>query len=233
MAIFLYNLNMNYYEEKLEELQKLIGNDKQKALELINEELKMPYIPEKYEAQFIALADELEFELRGDAKVTQLTREEILEYLFSNDKVKVAAAIDSLRDQNIRTYLNDVERWLFINADDSIGQAIIFEILVEQQIDKNISFGDTVLNPVKTGDLMSQKEIKKAFEVIINSEEQPQIQESAIQELQFYILKTFPNFPKDGKTLAIDLMDIIKSLLNNENQFDGKKLEIYNIIKQK
>ena len=59
---------MNYYEEKLIKIKELIKNDKKEALSLLNEELKMPYIPEKYEANFIKLANDLEFDLKSDNK---------------------------------------------------------------------------------------------------------------------------------------------------------------------
>lgn len=224
---------MNYYDEKLLQIKKLMKKDKSKALSIINKELDMPYIPEKYEASFISLADELKFELNKDSNEQQLPKEKIINYLFSDDKFKIAAAIDSLRNINVRTILKDIEKWLFLNSADPVGQAIIYEILVEQEIDKLISFGNIQINPFKNGEIMKQKEIEKSFKKILNSNETPQIQESSIEELKFYILKTFPNFPESGNLLASELMTVVKSLLENKNDFSGFQLDIYNIIKQK
>jgi len=101
---------MNYYEEKLIEIKTLIEVDKEKALAMINEELKMPYIPEKYETQFIKLADLLKYELNEGAGIKSLGKEEIIEMLFSDDKLKMATAIDALRNQNIRSFINEIEK---------------------------------------------------------------------------------------------------------------------------
>ena len=166
-------------------------------------------------------------------KKNQLSKEQIIDYLFSNDKFKVASSIDALRNINIRTLLSDVEKWLFLNPNNSLEQAIIYEILVDQQIDKEIYFGDIKLNPFKNGEIIKNPEIKNAFKTILESNETPQIQEVATEELQFYILKTFPIIPKNGHLLAKELINVIKSLLENKNNFTGIKLDIYNIIKQK
>ena len=224
---------MNYYQEKLIKIKNLIKNDKKRALFLINEELSMPYIPEKYEIEFLSLAEKLEFDLKDNKKVTKLSKDEIIEYLFSDDKMKVAKSIDALRSINIRILLNDIEKWIFLNPQKSLEQAIIYEILVEQEINKTISFGNIRINPVKDGLIMDQREIKVSFRTILDSNESPQIQEAAIEELKFYILKTFPQIPKNGSLLAKELMSVIKSLLENKNHFSGYQLDIFNIIKQK
>jgi len=121
-----------------------------------------------------------------------------------------------------------------MNPDDNIGQAIIFEMLVEQEIDKDIKFKDIILNPYKEGSMIEKAEVKKAFKVIIESDETtPQTEVAAIQELKFFLLKTFPNIPTDGNSFGENFLDVILDIYEGKNEFTNDKLDIFNIIKQK
>ena len=96
-------MSKNYYEEQLEKIIKLIKKEEYKiAYDLIEDELKMPYIPEIYEVKFIDLLNNVKSELLNDNISHSVPKDVALDYLTSEDEQKEAMALELLRDHNLR-----------------------------------------------------------------------------------------------------------------------------------
>ena len=102
-------MDKNFYEEKLENISKLMNdNDFAEARRLIEEELKMPYIPKKYEGRFIELLNDIKLKTMDDKKVAMtLSLDVALEYLTSEDEERELIALEVLSEHNLR-YCKDV-----------------------------------------------------------------------------------------------------------------------------
>ena len=100
----------NYYEQKLKEIEKLKNTDCSKAFSLLIEELKMPYIPQKYETAFHQLYKEIKPLLNEqNVSAKQINHGTILSFLNSNEYDKIAIAIDNLKNINLHKITNELQ----------------------------------------------------------------------------------------------------------------------------
>jgi hypothetical protein len=134
---------MNYYTEVLNKIQDLVNNNKQnKAYDLINHELSMPYVPRDYEVKFNQLKKEVEqMILNSDVdkiKKTHFDKLTIFTILKSEDNPLAPIALNQLRELNLNNSIEDINE-IFKNSEikNSI-KVVILEYLVEQNININI-----------------------------------------------------------------------------------------------
>ena len=121
----------NYYETTLAKLRAYMAQkDYFKALEIISEELKMPYMPKDFEE-----------ELRESQRIIQkalqkgegeLSSEEIATYL-KGDSYKQFLAIKSLEKLNLRDYLDMIRDYLVFDGDEK-AKTVLVALLIEQEI---------------------------------------------------------------------------------------------------
>lgn len=127
----------DYYQDKLNEIKQLIKlQDYQKAKFLLDDELRMPYIPQVYENQFNQLDMEVCQALNPQSTHKQYDESQLLDML-SNPDEKALAAINYLRSSNIRNYLDVVKTYLGNNPHYLLRSQLI-EILIEQDIHESL-----------------------------------------------------------------------------------------------
>ena len=225
----------NYYEEKIAEIKTLKVKNPIKAFSLLLEELKMPYIPRKYEIIFQTLYKELKPLLnKKDVANLQINQETILDFLNSKDYQKNAIAIDNLKNINIHLIFNDLEKWIKEKDHDyqyNLHIALIYENMAEQNINKDLVIKNIKINPFKNGSIFVNKEIKNAFSFLLNSfEKEPQLQNVVISEMEIYFLKTFPIFPTNGEKLAKQFVNVIAFLFQKKVKLTLEEKKILEII---
>ena len=144
---------MNYYEELIEKIRKLIDEEKyEQADRLIINELEMPYIPKEIEGKLNHLYRELQY-LNPVQK--RMKDEEIERFLFSDNDHQLLA-VSELDHRNLREYIPLCEKYLssdcFRNA-----RSLLIDSLIAQQIDhifhcctgdENISFNPSAMKRV-------------------------------------------------------------------------------------
>jgi len=119
-----------YYQELLSKVNDAIDNGKYDfALELINDEYKMPYIPSDVEEQLKILKNDINYYLNN---VKTMNEEEILAGLKSNKKIQIKA-IDNLCKLNLRNYLYEIQLF-FESKPDLLIQALLIDSLINQEI---------------------------------------------------------------------------------------------------
>lgn len=123
----------NYYETCLKEIKNLISESKEtEALEMVEVELSMPYIPEAYRSEFESLRDQLMIKPMSQAAFfTNI--DDIKEALFSNQSQK-AKALLSLENMNLRPYVEDLIELLRSNHLDDVVKRTLVMISMDQEL---------------------------------------------------------------------------------------------------
>ena len=132
--------NMNYYDETLEKIEKLLSENKEdEALLIINDELRQAYIPKDFEEKLFKYKDSFQKELVKKS----LSDDEIIEYL-KGPKEKQLIAVSLLDKKNLRDYVDVCNAYLsgdgFINA-----KVLLIDSLIRQEIGDDISFNNNGL----------------------------------------------------------------------------------------
>lgn len=126
---------MGYYDELLVSIESLINKqDFENAKKLIDDELKMPYVPidienKLYEFRKLCLSDKSlnhNFDLN------------LLEEYLNGTKEQALIAINQLSKLNIRNYLDIIITFLNENEDDAL-KGILIDIMIEQHINESIT----------------------------------------------------------------------------------------------
>lgn len=132
--------NMNYYDETLEKIEKLLNENKEdEALLIINDELRQAYVPKDFEEKLIKYKNSFQKELVKKS----LSDDEIIEYL-KGPKEKQLIAVSLLDKKNLRDYVDVCNAYLsgdgFINA-----KVLLIDSLIRQEIGDDITFNNNGL----------------------------------------------------------------------------------------
>ena len=206
---------MNHYEEKIKNAKELIKKgDLKIAYDILDEEMKMPYVPKIYEEQFIEIMNNIRVDLIGESSVHLVPRDVALEYLTSGSEEQEAMALEILREHNLRYDVqilkNVLESW---GPEKQILKAFLFEILAEQEIDVDINFNGLKLNPRINGSILENKLVEETMKLIPKYfEKNPTSESLALEEFQRFLLLTYPAVPEDPKMFAWNLSQVIKSM---------------------
>lgn len=130
---------VSIYLSVLKELEEY-----EEAIDIVVEELSMPYIPYQYESLFNAAYDELllakqEANALIETKTTIFKEEEIERVLtnFTNEDL-LYMAIDQMQSMNIRALLYCIRPFLLNPDAPSLAKSLIIEILIDQQVDEEL-----------------------------------------------------------------------------------------------
>lgn len=160
---------MNYYDELLANIDKLISESKdEEALSIIQNELNLPYVPREIEEKLNKYLSKINVAKTG---LKSLTDDEIIEYLSSGYEHQLLA-IDALNKKNLRDFIDVCENYLkgdgFINA-----KALLIDSLIRQEIDcvftyvnngSFIEFNPAKLNPEdETEDFIKCRDILQDY----------------------------------------------------------------------
>lgn len=129
------------YLTSLKELEEY-----EEAIDLLIEELSMPYIPYQYESLFNAAYDEIllakqEANYTLEAKNQIFSIEEIAVLLDKEDcnEDLLYMALDQLQQLNVRLIVPALQRFLLNPQKHSFAKSLIMEIMIEQQIDEEMT----------------------------------------------------------------------------------------------
>lgn len=128
---------MDYYEMLIERLKRLLQDENYtEAYAILDEELRMPYIPYRYvdhlEAMFIQCKQELQIENR----VKKYQSEDIETLLFGSVD-EACMACELLRESNVRNYISIINQYLRDKPHYMI-RTLLIEILMDQDISEEI-----------------------------------------------------------------------------------------------
>lgn len=153
------NKGKNYYSEIIEKINNSIKKKKyDEALDLIVEEMSMPYIPMEIEPKLSMLFRKVSLLIEDKMVETKyrtlLKEEEIIESINSDnpEPIYLELAINSLKKINIRNIIKELKLYLSNPEKNDFIKAMILSELVNQNYDKEIKIiknkKETRLKPI-------------------------------------------------------------------------------------
>ena len=117
---------MNYYEKMLENISSLIESSPEDALKIIDDELKVPYVPH----DILEKLKEYKSKINITRKEFNLNIDTINEYLHS-DEAKQCIAVEELSKLNLRDYEDTVSDFLLSSG--SLRAKVMLMIALHDQ----------------------------------------------------------------------------------------------------
>lgn len=123
---------MNYYDDILNKINELIkNNDINKALSIVEEELRAPYLPKDFNENLLSIYDNFH------KNNTFIMNDEMIEDFLYSTNEKQLIAVDQLNKKNLREYIDLCNEYLtskgFINA-----KVLLVDSLIRQEIGEEI-----------------------------------------------------------------------------------------------
>ncbi|ATZ20225.1 DUF3196 family protein [Mesoplasma lactucae] len=230
---------MNFYEERLLELQKLIDqNEIEQALKLINEELSMPYVPKDFEDDLIKLRTRILVEKINNEE-HHLSSDKIFSLIKSDqtDLVEKVGLVKQLEESNLRKHISELQDLLNSDLTNEVKMMIIY-LLNQQGINNDFNYKKNSktlkINPM-TFDFQTQEMVPLETIKLIDDELgsfSPQLVEMGKQIMVSLYGKLFPIQNEiDCAILAKAIIKIVYELndlpYNSNNGLDENKINEY------
>ncbi len=112
-----------------------------KALNILDEELAMPYIPMEYDQIYRTIVQEVAQEVAPEYKPPQMSEDEIKELLNKRpiDEKFLDAAI-SLKEKNIRNYLEEIKNIISDSSIPNVCKVVLLMGLKGQEVSLDLDF---------------------------------------------------------------------------------------------
>ena len=173
------------------------------AIDLLIEELSMPYIPYEYDSLFNTAYDEIllakqEANYLSDQKESIMSIEEIGRILSSdttNDDL-LYMAIDQLQQLNIRLILPTITEYLRSNH-HPFSKTLIMEILIEQQVDEEFEVSKNhstyYFNPSVSPLVLDQPVYDGVIQYLsrVIEDDNPTLFNQCVEYLEYFLYNTY------------------------------------------
>lgn len=192
---------VSIYLSVLKELEEY-----EEAIDIVVEELSMPYIPYQYESLFNAAYDELllakqEANALIETKTTIFKEEEIERVLtnFTNEDL-LYMAIDQMQSMNIRALLYCIRPFLLNPDAPSLAKSLIIEILIDQQVDEELEIWKHDQRYEINPSYLSRTDESEAYSEIGDQlmnhleSDNPSLLLVCLQFLNYFMYDQFPRF---------------------------------------
>ena len=199
----------NYYDEILGRIRQLLSDGQyQKASDLIEEELSMPYVPSDALAQLNDLQLMVKPFLNREKPDVLLSAAQVTEYLEKGG-ASAQKALQSLQQGNIRNYLDVIQQYLDKPDADRMLVSFLIELCSLQQVTVPLRYHDldqdrTVI-PAQIDNALGSESFEKCWiilEELFESENPTFLQQCQ----QILIQHTYLRYPQplenDSRTLA-------------------------------
>ncbi|ATZ18816.1 hypothetical protein ESOMN_v1c04340 [Williamsoniiplasma somnilux] len=209
-----------YYEKIKKEIEILIDENKNyEALELISEELKMPYIPQEFENFLKLNKKKITKELELNNKVeSKLDVEDIKNILLNPVDVWMQIfVIKSLENMNARNLIPEISNFLSNENVFPENKTFMLLMLSEQNIDFQFNvekFGKNFkINPIDIKINNFEKIIESIKTITENTigNDNPSLANVCLEYLTTYVLAIFPKFINDSQINSLIAAGITKA----------------------
>lgn len=217
----------SYYQTLLGDVVKLFQEERfEKASQLINEELSMPYVP----AEAQQILEQYQEECRPYLSRTRHVSDEELEQWCENgSESQKERAVTALLSLNLRQYLPEVRKLLLAEnlLDEFKGELI--EALIEQKVDETLrirkSDGRLVsFNPSKIVPAQQDAVIQQTKNLLDQwlSADNPSLENFCEELLKQETLERRPDdfSGQDPQVLAASLVRLVYEAMNDREDYD-------------
>lgn len=177
----------------------------EEAIEILIEELSMPYIPYQYETLFNTAYDQIllekqeaNYELESKNQIFSIEEiEQILKNREANEDL-LYMCLDQLQQLNIRMIIPTIHAYLRDPARHFFAKSLLLEIMIDQQVDEDFEvekFGTVYdFNPSYMPLVLSQTHYQGIASYLENglADDNPSLYEQCIDFLEFYLYAIYP-----------------------------------------
>lgn len=199
------------YVSILKELEEF-----EEAINIIVEELSMPYIPYQYESTFNAAYDELLLAKREanegmDIKNTSFSLED-MENILVKDIVNedlLYMAIEQMQGVNIRRLLPAIRQFLRDDQKPSFAKSLLIELMIDQEIDEEmelVKHGVVYdINPSYAPMVLNQEAGNEILALLASGieDDNPSLFMMCEQFLNFYLYINYPSYLDESEYATI------------------------------
>lgn len=148
-------ISKKYHTLNLKYIEALVNNGElNKAIDLLQEELNMPYIPMEYEDSYKDLYGLCinAMKNRDFDKISHYSDEEIIEEVFEKESNISLVILSYLEDKNIRKFLPNIRPYLNNPDKENYIKVFLLDVLKKQDVNENFNVsskaGSKVINPI-------------------------------------------------------------------------------------
>lgn len=194
----------------LKELEKY-----EEAINIIVEELSMPYIPYQYETMFNAAYDDLLLAKQNasyEGSIQHVFNEEDIVSILSRDDYNeelLYMALEQLESMNVRRILPAVKAFISNNDKPDFAKSLLIEVMIDQEIDEEMSVVKNGIsydiNPLYEPMVLTQEArgvIDQLLADVIENDN-PSLYQLCQQFLDFYLYTIYPRYIDDMDYRAI------------------------------
>lgn len=193
------------YVSILKELEKY-----EEAIDIIVEELSMPYIPYQYETMFNAAYDDLllaKQESSYDGTIQKIFNEEDIINLLDRDDCNeelLYMAIEQMEGMNIRRLLPSIRQFLASSSKPDFAKSLLIELMIDQEVDEEMTVVKNGIsydiNPVYEPMVLASEArsvINQLLSQVIENDN-PSLFMLCEQFLDFYLYSIYPQYIDDA-----------------------------------
>lgn len=213
---------MTYYDEVLEEIRELMKQKKYDMAGLkTDQELNMPYIPADTERELLKLKKDIAWHASESSKDHELSIDEILTLLNSDDSQAQLAAAAVLCSRNMQEYKEEIQEYLN-HYSCKEAAALIVEGLSEQRVPCEFAMAkdglEYVFDPEQVVPAAESKGYLKAENLLSEwlASRNPSMFAMAKQMLahEVYMMLPLSYDEADAYTLALNILRSISEMID-------------------
>lgn len=234
-------MSKNYYDELIERINEHIKtNNNKEAILLIEEELRLPYIPIDYEKKILKIYQDINNELGIKKNKNHVfSKDEIIDIFLkfnnehSNDFLLEISQL--MLSYSWNNYLSEIQNIFNLTTIKKNVKASIYNVLSIQNINHVFQIEKIELNPYKNLTTFETTFASKNFELLSNENfDDYTVIDVSKKILMLYVLNLFPqsmNFK--FKDITNDLIMVAQFMLGKiqEKELSSLQKSIYKTIK--
>lgn len=230
--VIIINMEENYYEKQIELIDEKIKIECwDEAIQLIQEELSMPYIPKRFLDKIKKLESEVKSHFKQNEKVTVIQDEDELRALLQLDEMSQIKALDQMSRLNLRQYDTLVQD-TFNQLNDRLIQNLFLRICIEQQLTNEYNYTTDGIEYSLIPASLCLPEESEGVEVAMKYltdwlDKNPSLLNLCIEKLRYYALLALPiSYTEDeGYDLAYQVLEEVYLQISDESEWNVFKLE--------
>lgn len=230
--VIIINMEENYYEKQIELIEEKIKLECwDETIQLIQEELSMPYIPKRFLDKIKKLESEVKSRFKQNEKVTVIQDEDELRALLQLDEMSQIKALDQMSRLNLRQYDTLVQD-TFNQLNDRLIQNLFLRICIEQQLTNEYNYTTDGIEYSLIPASLCLPEESEGVEVAMKYltdwlDKNPSLLNLCIEKLRYYALLALPvSYTEDeGYDLAYQVLEEVYLQISDESEWNVFKLE--------
>lgn len=214
----------------------------EEAINILIEELSMPYIPYQYETLFNTAYDEVlldkqEANYEVESKNQIFSIEEISQVLKNKEcnEDLLYMALDQLQQLNVRMIIPVIQDYLMNPQNHFFAKTLLIEIMIDQQIDEDIQvekFGRYYdINPSYMALVLEQTQYAETLKYLQNGieDENPSLFEQCVEYLEYTLYALYPQdiYEEDCHVLAAAIHYYVATLQSMDIDLNDLEVMYY------